>query len=151
MIDKTRIETLVNEFTADSDIFTVNVKVTTGSKIIVQVNKKDGITIAECVQLSKHIESNLDRETEDFELKVSSPGIGEPLVVKEQFEMSVGRRIEVVDAEGEKFAGLMKSFNDDGFNLEVKQKVKGKKKELVEKLFNIDQIRSAKVLITFKQ
>ena len=151
MISKTRIETLVNEFTADSDIFIVSVKVTTGNKITVLVNKKDGISISECVQISKHIEGNLDRETEDFDLQVSSPGIGEPLLVKEQFEMSSGRRVEVTDSEGEKYTGIMKSFSGDEFALEFKQRAKGKKRELTEKLFKLEEIRSVRVLITFKQ
>ncbi len=151
MINKTRIEKLVEEFTEKSDIFLVNIKVTTGNKITVLVNKKDEITIDECVKLSKHIESSLDRDTEDFELSVSSPGIGEPLQVSEQYEMSVGRRVEVIDSEGEKHSGIMKSFSGNSFNLEMKQKVKGKKRGLLEKPFNMDEIRSVKVLITFKQ
>ena len=150
MIDKTRIEKLVNEFTADSDIFPVSVKVTTGNKITVLVNKKGGITIDECVKVSKHIESNLDRETEDFDLQVSSPGIGEPLQVKEQFEMSVGRRVEVIDDEGVNFTGTMKSFAGDSFILEYKKREKGKKRELIEQTFTLDKIRSVRVLITFK-
>lgn len=151
MINKTRIEKLLNDFTGVSDIFLVNIKVTTGNKITVLVNKKDGITIDECVKLSKHIESSLDRDTEDFELSVSSPGIGEPLLVSEQYEMSVGHRVEVVDGEGEKHTGVMKSYSDGCFSLEMKQKVKGRKRELVEKPFNINEIRTVKVLITFKQ
>lgn len=151
MINKTRIEELVREFTGDSDIFVVNIKVTTANKITVHVNKKDGISIDECVQLSRHIEGNLDRDLEDFELSVSSPGVGEALMVKEQYEMSVGRRMEVVDSEGDKHTGIMKSFSGDSFMLEFKQKLKGKKRELVEKSFSIDEIRRARVLITFKQ
>ncbi len=151
MVNKTRIEKLVEEFAGNSDIFLVNIKVTTGNKITVLVNKKEGITIDECVKLSKYIESNLDRDAEDFELSVSSPGIGEPLRVSEQYEMSVGRRVEVVDCDGEKHTGIMKSFSGNIFMLETKQKVKGKKRELIEKPFNIDEIRSVKVLITFKQ
>ena len=150
MINKTRIEELVQEFTTDSEIFLVSIKVTTGNKITVLVNKKEGITIDECVKLSRHIENKLDRDAEDFELSVSSPGIGEPLLVKEQYEMSIGRRMEVVDSEGDKYTGNIKSFSGDSFILEFKQKLKGKKRELLEKTFKIDEIRSAKVLITFK-
>jgi len=151
MIDKTRIEKLVNEFTSDGEIFPVSIKVTTGNKITVKVNKKGGITIDECVQVSRHIEGNLDREAEDFELSVSSPGIGEPLLVKEQYEMSVGRRVEVVDGEGEKYTGTMKSFSGETFTLEIKHKTKGKKRELIDKAFSIIDNRSVRVLITFKQ
>lgn len=151
MINKTRIEKLVEEYTAESEIFPVSIKVTTGNKISILANKKGGITIAECVHLSKHIEGNLDREAEDFDLSVSSPGVGEPLLVKEQYEMSVGQRVEVVNSDGEKYTGIMKSFSGESISLEIKQKVKGKKRELIDKPFDLEEIRSIKVLITFKQ
>ena len=119
MIDRTNIEKLVEEFISGSDIFLVKVTVTTGNKITVLVNKKSGITIDECVSLSKHIESSLDRETEDFELQVSSPGLGEPLLVSEQYEMSLGQKVEVVDGEGQKNKGILKEFSGSGFVLET--------------------------------
>ena len=68
MIDKSRIEKLVSEYVAGSDIFIVSIKVSTGNKITVLANRKDGISIDECVKLSRPIESKLDREQEDFEL-----------------------------------------------------------------------------------
>ncbi len=71
MIDKTKIEKLIAEFISEREIFLVSVNISTGNKIKVLVNKKSGISIEECVKLSKHIEGSLDREVEDFELLVS--------------------------------------------------------------------------------
>ena len=151
MIDKTGIENLVREFISGRDIFLVSINVSTGNKITVLVNKKEGITIDECVALSRHIEGNLDRESEDFELQVSSPGLGEPLLVQEQYEMTVGRRVEVIDSEGKKINGIMKSFSGNSFIVEKKAGKKGIRREPVEIPFKLTEVRSVRELVTFKQ
>lgn len=150
MLDKTKIEKLVSEFISGKEIFLVKTTVTTANKITVLINKKSGITIEECVQLNRHIEANLDREVEDFELQVSSPGLGEPFVVPQQFEMNLGNRVEVLDEESKKTIGTLKEYNGDSFVIETSKKSKGKKKELTEQKFTIDEIRSVKVKISFK-
>lgn len=150
MIDRTNIENLVSEFISGSDIFLVKVTVSTGNKIKVLVNKKSGITIDECVSLSKHIESSLDRDKEDFELQVSSPGLGEPLIVPEQYEMSLGQNVEVVDGQGQKYKGILKEFSGSGFVLATSIRHKGKKKEMSDRSFNIDEVISVKQKISFK-
>ena len=150
MIDKTKIEKLVSEFISGKEIFLVKATVSTANKIAVLINKKSGITIEECVQISRHIEANLDREVEDFELQVSSPGLGEPFVVPQQFEMNLGNRVEVLDNESRKTIGILKEYNGDSFVIETSKKSKGKKKELTEQNFAIQEIRSVKVKISFK-
>ncbi len=150
MIDKTKIEKLVAEFISEREIFLVSVNISTGNKIKVLVNKKSGISIEECVKLSKHIEGSLDREAEDFELLVSSSGLGEAFMVPEQYEMNIGQKVEVLDNDGQKYKGLLKEFKGSSFKLETSKKSKGKKKETTEKDFLIDEIRSVKVKIAFK-
>lgn len=150
MIDKTKIEKLVLEYISGKEIFLVKTKVTTANKITVLINKKSGIIIDECVQLSRHIEASLDREVEDFELQVSSPGLGEPFVVPQQFEMNLGNRVEVLDNESRKTIGILKEYKGDSFVIETSRKSKGKKKELSEQEFTIEETRSVKVKISFK-
>ena len=38
-----------------------------------------GVTLDECMAVSRFLESKLDRNKEDFELEVSSPGLDKPL------------------------------------------------------------------------
>ena len=67
MIDKTRIEKLVNEFIDGTGIFLVAVKVSASNRITVLADTMKGITLDECAALHRHIEKNFDRNIEDFE------------------------------------------------------------------------------------
>ncbi|MEZ4999310.1 MAG: ribosome assembly cofactor RimP [Bacteroidales bacterium] len=150
MIDRNLVMKLAEEHVAGKEIFLVDVKVSTGNRITVLANKMGGITIDECVALSRHIEGNLDRENEDFELQVSSPGLDSPFLVREQYEMNLGRKVEVTPRDGKKIKGILKSLTDNGFEIEVEGREKGIKKEPVAHSFGFDEIRSVKVVITFK-
>ena len=51
----------------------------------------EGVTIEECAKVSRIIESGLDREIEDFELEVSSPGLNSPFKVLPQYFKNIGK------------------------------------------------------------
>ena len=93
---------------------------------------------------------NLDRETEDYELQVSSPGLDLPFGVIEQYYKNAGRKVEVIDKEGSKLTGILKNVTEGGFELETEYKVKGKTKELKDVSFNFEQIKSTRVILTIK-
>jgi ribosome maturation factor RimP len=107
-----------------------------------------GITIDECADLHRHIEKNLDRNVEDFELLVSSPGLDMPFSVIEQYRKNEGKKVEVVDFEGARFTGLLKNVTEGGFELVAEVKVKGKPRETKELSFNLEQVKSARVVLT---
>jgi ribosome maturation factor RimP len=88
------------------------------------VDKPEGITIEECVRISRAIESGLNRETEDFELEVSSPGLTEPFKVMEQYRKNVGRQVDVVKCDGLKISGLLQHVDEEGIVLETKAKIR---------------------------
>jgi ribosome maturation factor RimP len=150
MIDKDNIESIVNEFITGTGIFLVAVKVSTANRITVLADTLNGITIAECAALHQHIGKSLDRDVEDFELQVSSPGLDMPFVVFEQYRKNEGKRVEMVDIEGTKFSGLLKNVTSGGFELETEIKVKGKTREIKELSFNFDQVKSTRVVLTIK-
>jgi ribosome maturation factor RimP len=150
MIDKVKIENLVKEFTRGTGLFLVAVKLSSAGKITILADKKGGITIDECVSISRYIESNLNREEEDFELQVSSPGLNMPFMVKEQYYKGEGKVVEVTSTEGGKFSGLLKNVTDGGFEIETELKVKGKHKEKKDLSFNYDQVRSTREVVSFK-
>jgi ribosome maturation factor RimP len=150
MIDKVRIENLVREFTLGTDLFLVAVKVSSAGKITVLADTRHGITIDECVSISRFIEKNLNRDDEDYELMVSSPGLDMPFMVKEQYYKSEGKRVEIVDTDGEKFEGLLTNVTNGGFEIETETKVKGKPKEKKELSFNYDQVKSTREVVSFK-
>jgi ribosome maturation factor RimP len=150
MIEKQKIQGLVEEFIKGKGLFLVSVKVSGANRITVQADKNEGITIDECAAIHRHIENNLDRELEDFELQVSSPGLDQPFGVLEQYLKNEGRKVEVIDNEGSKYTGNLKNVTPGGFELEAEIKIKGKSKELKDISFNFEQIKTTRVILTIK-
>ena len=151
MITKEKIQFIVEEVLSD-DQFIVDITVGLGNAIAVSVDSDAGISVGECVQISRHIESSLDREVEDFSLEVSSPGLLSPLKVLRQYLKNTGREVEVVTISGEKQKGILRSADSAGFELEVvtKEKVDGKKVEIPKTVtYPFDQIKTVKILISF--
>ena len=149
MIEKNKIEELVREYIKGRSLFLVAVKVSSANRITVLADTMNGITIDECASLHRFIESRIDREKEDFELQVSSPGLDMPFMVKDQYYKNEGKDVEVTDTEGQNFTGKLKNVTDGGFELETEVKIKGKGKEIKEISFNFDQVKSARVLLKF--
>ena len=148
MAEKQKILGLVEEFIKGTGLFLVAVKVSSSNRISVLADKKEGITIDECAAIHRHIEKSLDRDKEDFELQVSSPGLDLPFGVIEQYFKNEGKKVEVVDNEGSKYAGKLKNVTRGGFELKTEIKIKGKTKELKDVSFNFDQIKSTRVILT---
>jgi len=150
MIDKVKIENLVKEFIGKTGLFLVAVKVSSAGKITILADKKGGITVEECVSISRLIEKNLNRDEEDYELQVSSPGLDMPFMVIEQYLKNEGKKVEVTDTEGNKISGLLKNVTEGGFEIVAEVKVKGKGKEIKEISFNYDQVKSTREVVAFK-
>lgn len=153
MIDKSKIAQLVNEKLTD-DQFLVDVTVSSSNVIHVMVDSDSGISINQIVEISRFIESNLDRETEDFELSVFSAGLSEPFSLVRQYKKNIGTEVEVLLSNGQKLSGILLKADDQGIDLEVttKEKSEGsKKKELVIRVhsFEYSEIKEAKKILKF--
>jgi ribosome maturation factor RimP len=154
MIDKEIVIKLVEE-KLDEKMFIVEVSVSKSNAINVFVDSFDGMTIEKCIEISRHIEHSFDRENEDFELQVSSPGLTENFRVKQQYIKYQGREIERITGDDQKLKGLLREASSEGIVLETssKEKVEGQnKKQMVIKEYKLkyDEIKSAKAVITFK-
>jgi ribosome maturation factor RimP len=150
MIEKNKIEEIIKEFIRGTELFLVSVKVSSANRITVLADKNSGITIDECVSIHRHIENSFNRDEEDFELQVSSPGLDTPFIVIEQYLKNEGKKVEVTDNDGTKYTGILKNVTPGGFELEAEVKVKGKGKELKEISFNLDQVKTTRVILTIK-
>jgi ribosome maturation factor RimP len=153
MIEKVRIAELVNEKLTE-DQFLVDVTVSSSNVIHVMVDSDTSISINQIVEISRHIESKLDREVEDFELSVFSSGLSEPFKLVRQYKNNIGTEIEVLLTSGQKLAGLLIKADDQGIDLECTTKVKiegSKKKELVTRVhsFEYPEIKEAKKILKF--
>jgi len=150
MIEKQKIEGLAEEFVKGTGLFLVAVKVSNSNRITLLADKNEGITIDECAAIHRHIENGLDREAEDFELQVSSPGLDSPFVVNKQYLKNEGRKVEVIDTDGSKFTGKLKNITAGGFELETEIKTKGKTIQQKDISFNFEKIKSTRVILTIK-
>ena len=146
MIEKIKILELVNNALEGSEKFLVNLKITPDNRIFVDIDGDNGVTIDDCIELSRAIEGQLDREEEDFELNVSSAGADMPLKLTRQYRKNVGRELEVVMMDGEKAEGTLEDASDEGIVL----RTKSTKKQAPETLhLAYRDIKSARVAIKF--
>jgi ribosome maturation factor RimP len=149
-----RVTELVEEKIADMpNLFLVDVKMHSNGKLIVLVDGDNGIGIADCVAISRHVGFHLEEENvieEAYNLEVSSPGIDTPLVLKRQYTKNIGRTLGIKMADGTKREGKLLSAADDTITIEETIKEKGKKAETVESTIPTDKITETKVLISFK-
>lgn len=155
MIEKSTVCQIVDEWLEKKDYFLVDVSVSPDNKIVVEIDHAEGVWIEDCVDLSRFIESKLDRDKEDFELEVGSAGIGQPFKVLQQYLLHVGCDVEVLTNAGLKLAGILKSAGDKEFVITVEKKVKlegTKRPKLVQEdmTFAYDEIKYTKYLISFK-
>ena len=154
MIDKKIITEVVEKEIAETDLFLVEISVSTSNAISVMIDSMNGVPISTCIELSRAIEKHFDRDVEDFELQVASAGIGQPFQVIQQYHKNIGREVEVLTTDGTKKKGKLITVGENEIEIEVEEmvKVEGKKKKqlLVSKLsFSFDQIKSTKDIITF--
>ena len=155
MIAKQKVTEIVNEWLADKEYFLVDVNVSADNCISVEIDHAEGVWIEDCVQLSKHIEGNLNRDEEDYELEVGSAGIGQPFKVLQQYLNNIGNEVEVLTTEGRKMEGVLKDANEENMTLTVQRKVKpegAKRPKLVEEdvTYTYSEIKYTKYLISFK-
>ena len=155
MVDKKVVKQLVDEWLQDNDYFLVDIAISPDDKIVVEIDHADGVWIEDCVSLSKYIEDHLSREKEDYELEVGSAGIGQPFKVLQQYQNHIGKDVEVLDNQGNKSKGVLKSVDGEDFVVTVSEKVKkeGVKRPVltdIDKTFNMNNIKYTKYLLSFK-
>ena len=150
MISKQKVTELALEKIKELDYFLVDVKISATNEITVLFDKNDGVVIDDCLKVSRHIESNLDRDIENYQLTVCSPGIDKPFLVREQFIKNIGRDIKLKTLNGKTYKGTLVSY-EDILILETKTKQKKKKELLIEKIeIPLDSIKETKLILKFK-
>lgn len=150
MIDKKNIENLLVSILENKDVFAVQVKVSAANKITVLLDGEKGVSIDQCAFVSRQIENSLDREKEDFELEVSSFGVGNKLLLPIQYSINIGRTATCTLSDGKILKGKIVHADNEKFQLEIE--IKGKKKsentnEIIS--INYDNCRETKIIVSF--
>jgi len=151
MISKERVKELSLEKIVELDCFLVDVRVSSTNEITVLFDKDGGVGIKECLFVSRHIEGNLERDIEDYQLTVCSPGVEKAFVVKEQYLKNIGKDVKVKTDEGDIIKGELKSYSDENIVIETSKKQKNKKELLIERItIPTNKIKETKLIIKFK-
>jgi ribosome maturation factor RimP len=155
MITKEQIESIVKPKIDEEGMFLVEVTVSSSNRIAVFIDGDKGVTIDQCIALSRFVEQSLNRDEEDFELDISSAGLDLPLKVQRQYVKNIGQTVDVVLTSGQKLTGKMVNAKDEGIELAVEKKVllEGKKrKQLITENLAIKyaDIKSTKIVISFR-
>lgn len=150
MILKDKIETLATDFLEDTDKFIMNIDVKPGNIIIVTIDGDTLVTIDDCIGLSRTIEGKLDRDEEDFELRVRSYGAESPLLQPRQYKKHIGRELKFTLKDETSMQGKLVDVQDE--QIEILEKKSGKKKQVEhsQKTLLFSEIEDARIILSFK-
>lgn len=150
-----RIEELLNEFLENrKDLFLIDLKISAGDDITVILDGDNGVSLQDCLDASRAIEFNMDREEHDFSLQVMSAGLSESLATPRQFQKNIGREIEVILNDSSKIEGELAKVDDEKITLilryrKPKEIGKGKVDVEEEKEIPYTEIKKSLVIIKF--
>jgi len=152
MISTEEIQVVIDEKLKETNIFVVDLSISANNSITVMIDSNENVSINDCIKLSKDIESNFDREEEDYELMVTSYGLDRPYKVLAQYKKHLNDDVEVVTTDGVKLEGKLVEVNGNDFSITFTKKVKieGKKrKQLIEEKLQLkyDDVKSTKTKI----
>ena len=155
------VKELLSEALEENEaLFLIELSFLAENKILIEVDGDKGVTLKECMRISRYINDNLDREEEDFSLDVGSPGLDQPLKVLRQYLKLIGQQVSVQPIEGKKMVGELVSVEEEngmvqGLVLKTREKmrIEGRKaKQWVEEEHKLQSsdIEWTKVIISFK-
>lgn len=154
MTFKEKVKQVVEEALLEKpSIFLIDLTITDSFKIIIGIDGDNGVVLQDCIDVSRAVEGNLDREEQDFSLEVASVGVGSPLKLVRQYKKNIGRTL-IVKTKEENIEAELVEANDLFIILSWKAreaKKVGKGKETVQKELQIPyaDIKEAVVTVTF--
>lgn len=111
------------------------------------IDKEGGITIDDCVDVSRKLSDKLDEDDfidSEYILEVSSPGLGRTLKSDRDFSKSIGRDTDIklykpIDKVKE-FEGILKAFDNDTLTFLIDGN---------ERVFNKSEVASVRLHVEF--
>ncbi len=135
-------------------LFLIDFKVLPDNKICVEVDGDNGVSLEECIRISRKIEHNLDRDIEDFSLEVTSPDISKPIKNIRQYKKNLKRTLSVSLSNNKIVEGKLLDFSDTYIELEWKSREpkivgKGKRTVINNRKIPYEDILETKVKLKF--
>ena len=151
---RNKVEQLLNDFLAErEDLFLIDLKISAGDDVTVILDGDNGVSLQDCLDASRAIEFNMNRDEHDFSLQVMSAGLSEPLSTPRQFRKNIGRDLDVLLNDSTKTEGELVKVDDEKITLLLryrKPKEIGKGKVDVEEEKEIEYKDIKKALVTIK-
>jgi ribosome maturation factor RimP len=128
-MNKAFITEMIENYLNGSDNYLVDVRLEAGDRIVVEIDNDVAVSIDDCMALSRYVESQLNRDAEDYELEVGSAGLSQPFKLVRQYRKAVGKAVEVRLKNGQKHAGVLKAADEQAIVLTVKKPLEGAKRK----------------------
>ncbi|MBU0486994.1 MAG: ribosome assembly cofactor RimP [Bacteroidetes bacterium] len=153
MIQKNTIRKILDEKFENTDFFIVKVSIRGGDNISVYIDRDSTLAIGDCIEVSRYLERALDREKQDFELIVSSPGLTQPLIHERQYAKCIGKDVTVLLKSGLKKSGKLLGISNNVVSIEETIEIKNPKgkKEInqIKNEYSLDDIKETTLSLTF--
>lgn len=151
----THISAFLDAYFKDTDLFLADLKISAADKLQVYVDRmSSNITIDTCAKISRYLEAQLEENglvNEKYTIEVSSPGMGNPFKVPQQFTKNLGKHIKILTNEHNTLKGLLKKVDEESITVELHKKLKKKAKPEIETVkLSFEEIKSVKKEVTFK-
>ncbi len=155
MLQTELLQQIVNDYLQGSDYYLVDLQLQPGNRIVVEIDSFAGVPIDYCVNLSRHIESKLNRDEEDYELEVGSSGLTEPFKVLKHYEKNLNKEVEVLTKTGKKLSGILVDVQPESFSLRIEkmEKPEGAKRKIKvseDIVFSYQEVKTTKYIYRFK-
>lgn len=154
MTFKEKVTNLLEEGLLEKpSLFLVDLTISESYKITVTLDGDNGVTLQDCIDISRVIDNSLDREEQDYSLEVASAGVSTPLRLVRQYKKNIGRTLKVKTAT-ETIEAKLDAATEESITLSWtarEPKKVGKGKETVEHQREIpySEIKEAIVIIIF--
>ncbi|MBB1149056.1 ribosome assembly cofactor RimP [Myroides sp. NP-2] len=155
MTFKNKVQELLDAALAEKqELFLIEMTISPDNKIMVILDGDHGVKLQDCIDVSRAIEHNLDRDEYDFGLEVASAGATSPLKLLRQYNKNIGRKVKLVTLDQEKYEATIAEVRDASIVLQWKAreaKAVGKGKVTVEKeaVIPFENIKEASIIISF--
>lgn len=152
---KDKVKNILDAVLADYEqLFLIELSVSENNKIIITLDGDSGVSLQDCITISRAVEQELDKEELDFSLEVASAGVSSPLKFVRQYKKNIGRKLKVKTISNEEIEALLTGADDEAatFSWKAREPKKiGKGKETVEKTVRLpyEEIKESIVLISF--
>jgi ribosome maturation factor RimP len=155
MTFKDKVQELIAVALAERpELFLVDFSINDANKISINLDGDQGVNLQDCIDVSRAIENQLDREEQDFSLEVASAGVSSPLKFIRQYKKNIGRTLKVKINDSADIEAKLVAADEEKITLEWQArepKKIGKGKETVDKKAEIlyQNIKEAIVIVSF--